>query len=103
MHMRTLHLPKSKVLKTIHDMYSRGWADTGICGTGKTDKTEETAMQCPCGGETRSVTLVRTSLRQKLEFDMCKACGRQGNYLLWVDGEVKAREQEARLAFGETT
>ena len=42
-------------------------------------------MQCPCGGETKSVTLVRTRPLRKLEFDECKTFGRQGNYLLlWV-------------------
>ena len=58
-------------------------------------------MQCKCGGETKSVTLVRTRLLQKLEFDECRACGRQGNYLLWVGDKLTAREQEARVAFGE--
>ncbi|SDL55308.1 hypothetical protein SAMN05192555_105106 [Franzmannia pantelleriensis] len=63
-------------------------------------------MQCKCGSETKLNEAVRSRLKARLEFQVCKACGRVSNAELFVK-EVKvvvddgvgatARQQFANL------
>jgi hypothetical protein len=41
-------------------------------------------MQCNCGSDTDSVSLVRTALKARLEYLACKRCGRVSDATLYI-------------------
>lgn len=54
-------------------------------------------MQCKCGSETRLNEAVKGKLKARLEFQVCKACGRVSNAELIVDGVKVAEETGAQV------
>ncbi|MGM1051005.1 MAG: hypothetical protein ACQEXO_01230 [Pseudomonadota bacterium] len=53
-------------------------------------------MQCKCGSETRLNEAVKGKLEARLEFQVCKACGRVSNGELLVKGIKVAADDGAR-------
>lgn len=43
-------------------------------------------MQCKCGSETKLNEALKSRLSARLEFQVCKACGRVSNAELYVKG-----------------
>ncbi|WP_445004815.1 hypothetical protein [Halomonas mongoliensis] len=53
-------------------------------------------MQCKCGSETQLNEAVKSRLKARLEFHVCKACGRVANAELYVKGVKVAVDDGAR-------
>ena len=53
-------------------------------------------MQCKCGRETQLNEAVKSRLKARLEFQVCKACGLVSNAELFVKGAKVALDDGAR-------